>query len=202
MISRGAAGARRTTCVGGSLMTVWVPTGERQPQPPGAAASRGARCAGPVGASFCRLARAFLSSHARGRLRRSAVEAAGAGGLAAGAPSGSDEVPEGSGLTRTFAIASQKGGVGKTTTAANLSAAWGEAGGRVLAVDFDPQFALSRALGVAPSQAPATVVQLSVRPSVCAGARAPRGSRRPGTRERYVVQQAFTRAANLSAAVT
>lgn len=63
-------------------------------------------------------------------------------------------------MARTFAIASQKGGVGKTTTAANLSAAWGEGGARVLAVDFDPQFALTRALGMVPSEAPATTVQL------------------------------------------
>lgn len=63
-------------------------------------------------------------------------------------------------MTRTFAIASQKGGVGKTTTAVSLSAAWGAAGHRVLMVDFDPQFALTRAVGLAPSAAPATAVQL------------------------------------------
>lgn len=63
-------------------------------------------------------------------------------------------------MARIFAVASQKGGVGKTTTAANLSVAWGELGGRVLAIDFDPQFALTRAVGMAPSEAPATAVQL------------------------------------------
>jgi len=63
-------------------------------------------------------------------------------------------------MARTFAVSSQKGGVGKTTTAANLAAVWSEAGVRVLAVDFDPQFALTRSLGWAPSDAPATAVDV------------------------------------------
>ena len=63
-------------------------------------------------------------------------------------------------MARTFAVSSQKGGVGKTTTAANLAAVWSEAGARVLAVDFDPQFALTRSLGWAPSDAPATAVDV------------------------------------------
>jgi len=63
-------------------------------------------------------------------------------------------------MTRTVAVSSEKGGVGKTTTASNLAAAWGVLGHRVLAVDFDPQFALTRAFGVAPSHASATVYEL------------------------------------------
>src|SRR5664279_3354399 len=63
-------------------------------------------------------------------------------------------------IARTFAVSSQKGGVGKTTTAANLAAVWSETGVRVLAVDFDPQFALTRSLGWAPSDAPATAVDV------------------------------------------
>jgi chromosome partitioning protein len=52
---------------------------------------------------------------------------------------------------RTIAVCTQKGGVGKTTTVTNLAAAWGSRGRRVLAVDFDPQFALTRRFGIDPS---------------------------------------------------
>jgi chromosome partitioning protein len=54
----------------------------------------------------------------------------------------------GHGPARVIALCNQKGGVGKTTSTINLGAALAEYGRRVLAVDFDPQGALSAGLGV------------------------------------------------------
>ncbi|MFN2452034.1 MAG: ParA family protein [Candidatus Dormibacteria bacterium] len=50
-------------------------------------------------------------------------------------------------MTRVISIANQKGGVGKTTTAVNLSSALAEAGQRVLAIDLDPQGHLTLNMG-------------------------------------------------------
>jgi len=53
-------------------------------------------------------------------------------------------------LTRTIVVANQKGGVGKTTTVANLGAALALMGHRVLIIDLDPQAALTASFGVDP----------------------------------------------------
>ncbi len=61
---------------------------------------------------------------------------------------------------RSIAIINQKGGVGKTTTAVNLSAALARAGQRVGLIDIDPQAHASLHLGLDPQAKVPTVYDL------------------------------------------
>ena len=66
-------------------------------------------------------------------------------------------------MTRVIVIANQKGGVGKTTTVANLGAALAERGSKVILVDLDPQGALTAGLGFDPYTLTRTAYTLLVR---------------------------------------
>lgn len=63
---------------------------------------------------------------------------------------------------RVLAVANQKGGVGKTTTAVSLAAAIAETGAQVLLIDLDPQGNASSGLGMRPREGQGTIYHVLV----------------------------------------
>jgi len=74
---------------------------------------------------------------------------------------------------RSIAVLNQKGGVGKTTTAVNLSAALAAAGHHVCLIDLDPQAHATLHLGQTPGQDPLSIYQVLLGDASLAAVRRP-----------------------------
>ncbi len=65
-------------------------------------------------------------------------------------------------MGRIIAVANQKGGVGKTTTAINLSACLAEIGQKVLVIDMDPQGNTTSGYGIDKNQLSNTIYEMII----------------------------------------
>jgi len=71
--------------------------------------------------------------------------------------------------TQIYAIANQKGGVGKTTTSINLAACLAEAGRRTLVIDLDPQSNTTTGLGVDAHRVGGSIYEMLVNDGISVG---------------------------------
>ena len=87
-------------------------------------------------------------------------------------------------MARIYAIANQKGGVGKTTTVVNLTAYLAGSGRRVLLVDMDPQANATSALGFDKKQMQPSTYQLLLEQAAVDSVRRRQGQFRRWNRKR------------------